>query len=79
MAHFSGPSFPHRRNPDGSYDSICTVCLATVATAQREEQLYPRELSHVCDPTRRYNINEGSASLAVEARSKPPSRASGSD
>jgi hypothetical protein len=79
MAHFSGPGFPHRRNPDGSYDSICTACLATVATAQREEQLYPRELSHVCDPLRLYDITEGSAPLAITARSKPPSRASGSD
>jgi hypothetical protein len=79
MAPFTGPSFPHRRNPDGTYDSICTLCLATVATAQWEEQLYPRELAHVCDPTRRYEVTEGSGAFAIESRSKPPNRASGSD
>jgi hypothetical protein len=29
------PGFPpHRQNQDGSYDSICSVCYPTVATAE---------------------------------------------
>ena len=42
--------FPHRRNRDGTYDSICPACLATVATAQTEAELRARERVHLCDP-----------------------------
>src|SRR5579863_2312785 len=41
--------FPHRHNGDGTYDSICTVCLATVATSQNEAELRVQEEAHVCD------------------------------
>ena len=42
-------SFPHRHNADGSYDSICTACLRTVATAWQEAELSFRESTHVCN------------------------------
>jgi hypothetical protein len=41
---------PHRKNLDGSYDSICLVCFATIASARREEDLRGPENSHVCRP-----------------------------
>jgi hypothetical protein len=41
-------SFPHRHNFDGSYDSICTKCYATVARAEKEESLSSSESTHVC-------------------------------
>jgi hypothetical protein len=41
---------PHRKNRDGSYDSICLVCFATIASARREEDLRGPEKSHVCRP-----------------------------
>jgi hypothetical protein len=44
------PSFAHRRNRNGSYDSICTKCYATVASAESEEALSSLESAHVCDP-----------------------------
>ena len=53
------PSFPHRRNVDGSHDSICTVCLATVATVQREWELADCESTHVCEPMNLYRISHG--------------------
>jgi hypothetical protein len=53
------PHFPHRQNGDGSYDSTCSRCLATVASAQKEEQLYPCELAHVCDRLRLYKVSQG--------------------
>jgi len=68
MAHLSRPGFPHRLNPDGSYDSICTVCLATVATVRKEEQLYPSELAHLCDPLRLYQVSQVSTPLAVRTK-----------
>jgi hypothetical protein len=41
--------FPHRLNRNGSYDSICTTCLATVSTQLREADLVAAEEEHVCD------------------------------
>jgi hypothetical protein len=44
------PSFPHRQNPDGSFDSICLRCFATVATAMDVGKLRSYDKLHVCDP-----------------------------
>lgn len=41
--------FPHRRNPDGSFDSICPKCFRTVATRRHETELAQAERDHVCD------------------------------
>ncbi len=46
----SQSTFPHRHNIDGTYDSICTTCFATVATQRVEEDLALPEQIHVCDP-----------------------------
>jgi hypothetical protein len=56
MIPTASQKFPHRHNLDGSFDSICTVCLATVATARLEEQLYREESAHICDLVRLYHI-----------------------
>jgi len=42
-------SFPHRHNTDGSHDSICISCYATVASVQNEADLARYEEDHVCD------------------------------
>jgi hypothetical protein len=44
--------FPHRINSDGSFDSICTVCLATIACVEKEDELAGFETAHVCNPGR---------------------------
>jgi hypothetical protein len=41
-------SYPHRRNKDGSFDSICTACFATIAQASAEADLAECEKVHVC-------------------------------
>ncbi len=41
--------FPHRRNRDGSYDSICTLCFTTVASSETEEELGEAEAKPICD------------------------------
>jgi len=46
--HF-GPRYPHRENKDGSYDSICTACFATIASVRNETELARHERAHVCD------------------------------
>lgn len=43
-------NFAHRANEDGTIDSICRECLATVATSQWEADLEKAEQAHVCDP-----------------------------
>ncbi|MGA7245591.1 MAG: hypothetical protein WBX19_20585 [Terracidiphilus sp.] len=42
--------FAHRKNLDGTVDSICPRCAATVATVYVEGELLMYEQQHVCDP-----------------------------
>jgi hypothetical protein len=41
-------AFPHRRNRDGSFDSICGICFATVCSASTESELEAMEMKHIC-------------------------------
>lgn len=43
-------SFVHRANRDGTTDSICKDCFATVCTSIWETDLARAEHDHVCDP-----------------------------
>jgi hypothetical protein len=45
--------YAHRRNYDGTLDSICKLCYLTVARAYRELDLTHLELRHVCQPIER--------------------------
>jgi hypothetical protein len=42
------PAFPHRKNFNGSFDSICRKCLVTIATSLNETDLLEAEAAHVC-------------------------------
>jgi hypothetical protein len=48
MTFQPAPFFPHRRNKDGSFDSICLKCFATVASHMTEEQLQEQDKKHIC-------------------------------
>jgi len=50
--------FPHRLNPNGSYDSICTECHQTVASSLDEDGLAAYERNHACNPLRLYQLAE---------------------
>jgi hypothetical protein len=41
--------FVHRSNQDGTFDSICRDCFATVQTAKTEAGLKLAERDHICD------------------------------
>jgi hypothetical protein len=43
--------FPHRRNRDGSFDSICLKCLLTIASSRTEADLAKHDKHHVCNPS----------------------------
>ena len=40
--------YPHRHKLDGSFDSICLNCLATIFTSNNETELEAHEKEHVC-------------------------------
>jgi hypothetical protein len=40
---------PHRRNSDGTWDSICKNCFLTIAHGRTESELAKSEKTHVCD------------------------------
>jgi hypothetical protein len=48
MAFQTASDFPHRRNKDGSFDSICLKCFATVASRMTQDQLKEFDQKHVC-------------------------------
>ena len=48
METSSPTTFRHRRNRNGTWDSICTKCYLTVETAMLEEDLVGAERSHDC-------------------------------
>jgi hypothetical protein len=52
MSVFREPFFPHRRNRDGSYDSICLTCFETIGSAGTQEELVKIDKEHVCEPSR---------------------------
>ena len=60
-------SFAHRHNPDGSFDSICSGCFATLATTAEESNLREAEESHDCPGfslNRLFHSPDGKANLA---------------
>jgi hypothetical protein len=63
MLTLLGSSYAHRHNRDGSHDSICVGCFATVATAQDEWELAAHESAHVCNAWDRerfsHSVNHG--------------------
>lgn len=45
--------YAHRRNYDGTLDSVCKLCYLTVARAYRETDLSHLEVRHICQPVER--------------------------
>jgi hypothetical protein len=57
MQSTDATGFSYRHNEDGSHDSICTVCLATVASVMSEGLLARHEATHVCNPIRLHQLS----------------------
>jgi len=51
-SHFVYFEFPHRMNKNGTIDSVCPRCFATVGCSTWEADLDRMEAAHVCDPAR---------------------------
>jgi hypothetical protein len=76
------PFYPHRQNRDGSFDSICLRCFATVANAKNVDELHTYEKDHVCDEAavaqrsgnRKRQLNAIPASLASDYETRYETR-----
>jgi hypothetical protein len=42
------PSFQHRSNVDGTFDSICLRCYRTIDSSPEEHWLAKPESTHIC-------------------------------
>jgi hypothetical protein len=51
---FPNDDFVYRTNADGTRDSICVKCFATVATCSSDVELVKGERIHVCYVTKTY-------------------------
>lgn len=58
-------SFAHRLNDDGTFDSICPRCFATVAVKRNETELDSEERRHVCNPRVAERYRELSEAVAA--------------
>jgi hypothetical protein len=50
MANNVLTQYPHRRERDGLFDSICPTCFATVVRSKPEADMAELEKAHVCNP-----------------------------
>ena len=67
MSALLRPHFPHRENDDGSFDSICSACFVTVASAEKEYELAPKESMHKCEPINLYQASQGRPASGLSA------------
>jgi hypothetical protein len=72
MRHLNRKPFPHRRNQDGSFDSICLECFATVATESIEADLQAAESAHDCKGFNLSNIMHSADHQRRPNRSRQP-------
>jgi len=64
MSPHQRSTFPHRLNPNGSYDSICTECHQTVASSPDEAVLVQHERDHACSPMRLFELAQDQSQSA---------------
>jgi len=51
--------FLHRTNENGTVKSTCRQCSIDIASVRDERQLASLEHTHVCDPVRVYQLQNG--------------------
>ena len=57
--------FSHRKNRDGTFDSICPHCFRTIANRTTEAQLAKDEFRHVCLD---WDLDDGYRTINLLAR-----------
>ena len=66
MTNARNIAYPHRHNADGSFDSICITCFATIAQTKDEAALFELERNHSCD--RSFMADRESARIRIASR-----------
>lgn len=74
LSQSADKTFPHRRNPDGTFDSICTQCFVTVATEGTEAELQSAERSHACQGLDLGRMMHGTDQRRQPGRGRTPAR-----
>ena len=64
--------YPHRKNRDGSYDSICPKCFTTIARSKAEAELAAFDRGHFCDSS--FLAERGHFAEAESVRQAAPIR-----
>jgi hypothetical protein len=64
-------AFEHRENCDGTIDSICRKCFATVGRSVREMELEQAERDHICDPDLLERWNRLAAQKSIDGPQQP--------
>ena len=67
--------FPRKRNKDGSYDSICLTCFATVGGCGPDGEPPQHDQHHICDSA---FLAERCLFTRSESRKHPASKLPGS-
>jgi len=49
----------HRSSDNRTFDSTCRSCFQVIASVKESWRLAPLERTHVCDPVRLYQIQNG--------------------
>jgi hypothetical protein len=62
--------FPRRHNGDGSHDSICISCFATVASVRNVTELAQHEQDHACEMTLLNHIGQSCRLQSDHSRDK---------
>jgi hypothetical protein len=64
--------FAHRRNANGTFDSICCQCYATVSRQSNPSKHAQLETEHVCSPSdlRRFEVRVGAWSTWSQPQQK---------
>ncbi len=60
------PFFPHLRNLDGTFDSICPYCYRTISHEQSELHLEKSERAHRCSQEDARYIEEAAKERPVQ-------------
>ncbi|WP_109488255.1 hypothetical protein [Occallatibacter savannae] len=70
-SHFVHFEFPHRMNKDGTIDSVCPRCFATVGCSTWEAELERLEAAHSCLPARLAAFNDHHRRMPVAPERVP--------
>jgi hypothetical protein len=71
MDEIRARTFPHRKNPDGTWETICPDCLRTIARVKDQAELGTIESVHDCAQFERSGVRFGAFSTSGTNQADP--------